>query len=175
MDYKDKFCNYCGSQYTGTANYPRNCEGCGRQVWSNPTTVVVAMLVVEYPDGELGLLVQQRNIEPEKGNWALTGGYINTGETWQEAAAREVKEELNLETDPSKYELFSVEHGNGNKTLLVFSVYTESLSLDVLTNFVPNEEVTAVNVMFKESTLAFPTHTDCANRFLAEIRGINNV
>ena len=41
------------------------------------------------------LLLQQRDIEPEKGKWVLFGGAVEPGETEEQACRREIKEELN--------------------------------------------------------------------------------
>ncbi len=43
-----------------------------------------------------GLVVIRRGIEPAKGLLALPGGYINLGESWQQAAARELFEETGI-------------------------------------------------------------------------------
>jgi ADP-ribose pyrophosphatase YjhB (NUDIX family) len=39
------------------------------------------------------VLLVRRNIEPQIGQLALPGGYMNLGETWQQAGARELFEE----------------------------------------------------------------------------------
>ena len=43
------------------------------------------------------LLLVQRGHEPNRGTWSLPGGRIEPGETPQQAAAREVREETGLE------------------------------------------------------------------------------
>ena len=39
-------------------------------------------------DGKLNLLLQPRRIEPEKGKWSLMGGFLQTGESVDDAARR---------------------------------------------------------------------------------------
>jgi ADP-ribose pyrophosphatase YjhB (NUDIX family) len=117
-----------------------------------------------------GLLIQRRNIEPKKGHWALSGGYIDNGETWQQAAVREIREELGMETNINNYKLFDVQSGKDNTTLLVFCTYNRIIPEVELEAFIPNEEVSEVGVMWEEGELAFPSHTDCANKFLKSFK-----
>ncbi|HEC82236.1 MAG TPA: NUDIX hydrolase [Thermoplasmatales archaeon] len=51
------------------------------------------------------LLIKRKN-EPFKNMWALPGGFVNYGETVEDAVKREVKEETGLDTDIT--ELFGV-------------------------------------------------------------------
>ncbi len=57
-----------------------------------PVAAVGAVIVV---DGEI--LLVQRAVEPGAGLWAVPGGRVDFGETWREAAQREVAEETGLE------------------------------------------------------------------------------
>jgi 8-oxo-dGTP diphosphatase len=174
---KDSFCSHCGSSLQHCLAYPKHCLNCNTQIWSNPLPVVaVLMEVVDYdtiPGGaRAGVLIQRRNIEPQKGKLALSGGYIDAGETWQTAAAREIKEELNISTNENHYRLYDVLGGNNNMTMLVFTRYEYSLTWNdaLRKKFVPNEEVSEMTVMWEETELAFPAHTLVANRFLKRIK-----
>ncbi|MBL4646096.1 MAG: NUDIX hydrolase [Rhizobiales bacterium] len=59
---------------------------------SNPT---IAVSVALWDDNDR-LLIVQRGRAPKKGLWALPGGKVELGETLQQAALRELREETGL-------------------------------------------------------------------------------
>ncbi len=61
--------------------------------------VVVDMLVI---DGRKILLVKRAGPWVETGKWALPGGFLDSDESSQEAAVREVKEETGYESEVIK-------------------------------------------------------------------------
>lgn len=148
-----------------TLEYPKQCSSCKQYAWGNPIPVVVVLLPVEQ-NGKVGLLIQRRNINPQKGSWALTGGYINSGEDWHTAAARETMEELKLETDPYKFHLHDVVSGKDGRTILIICIYQDRISPEILSTFEPNEEVQALDIMWEPKELAFESHTVVANNLI---------
>jgi ADP-ribose pyrophosphatase YjhB (NUDIX family) len=68
------------------------CVECGHVHYLNPHVVAGAIPVV---DGRVWLL--RRAIEPRYGAWTYPAGFMEMGETVEEAATRETREELNLE------------------------------------------------------------------------------
>jgi ADP-ribose pyrophosphatase YjhB (NUDIX family) len=154
---KDKHCSYCGSIFAEQKVWPRLCFRCGNTTWINPLPVAATILNV-WEGNKLGSLIQQRGIDPHKGGWALTGGYINHGETWQQAIVREVREELGLETKEEDYLLGDVQSNTDRSVILLFCINIYSYFMDEI-KFVPNNEVTAIKVVHEPVELAFPTHT----------------
>ena len=67
------------------------CAACGFTHWNNPTPVLAA--IVEYR----GQVLLARNAAWPARMFALITGFMEAGETPQEAIAREVKEETNLD------------------------------------------------------------------------------
>ncbi len=59
------------------------------------TPILAVDVVVELPSGEIVLI--KRKYEPFKGYWALPGGMLEIGETVEQAAIREVREETGLD------------------------------------------------------------------------------
>jgi len=186
MNIKNSHCSYCGGRFTEQKLWPRRCFICYNDSWSNPLPVVVVLLKIEkvvsdFPGGKTvtGILIQRRGIEPKKGEWALTGGYIDQGENWQQAAVREVYEELGLKTKEDSYDLYGVTSSTDNKNILIFcsnrspydwNGYDDPGLKDYFhsTTFIPNEEVLEVDVMWEPRELAFPAHNEMANKFIKE-------
>lgn len=183
-------CHFCGSDYQELV-WPRACGACGQLAWNNPLPVVVAIIpivadesaitVVERricarepaPDAgpgrrqvEVSLMVIRRGIEPDVGTLALPSGYIDMGETWQEAACREVLEETGLNYDPkyaALYDVISVE--KCVLTFVRFRVITLAMLAD--TPFTPNHEVTErTNINAYSAQLAWKSHQAVARRIL---------
>ncbi len=64
------------------------CADCGHVAYENPKVVVGSVVVA---DGRV--LMCRRAIEPRRGFWTLPAGYMELGETLEEGAAREAREE----------------------------------------------------------------------------------
>ena len=88
-----KFCNQCGASVQLRVpqgdNLPRYvCDACGTIHYQNPRLVVGCV-----PEHEDRILLCRRAIEPRRGDWTVPAGFMENGETLQEAAARESREE----------------------------------------------------------------------------------
>ncbi len=68
------------------------CPDCGHITYENPKLVVGTLPVVA---GKVLLL--RRAIEPRYGTWSYPGGFLEMGETIEEGASRESREELGIE------------------------------------------------------------------------------
>lgn len=162
MDFKrNSHCTFCGAPFALEAVWPRTCAQCGNVSFLNP--VPVTMLVVPV---ENGVLTVRRNIEPRKGALALPGGYINYGETWQAAGAREVFEETGLRLNPEAIRLLTVHSAtNAERNPLIFGV-AEPLPTSALAAFTPNEETSELIIVRECTELAFPLHTQVLADYL---------
>jgi 8-oxo-dGTP diphosphatase len=58
--------------------------------------LTVDSVVFGFDEGDLKILLIQRDIEPFMGKWALPGGFVRVDETLEDAARRELAEETGL-------------------------------------------------------------------------------
>lgn len=75
------------------------CEACGFELFMNPAAAVAGVIV----DGRGRMVVLVRGKEPGKGLWDLPGGFVDPGETAEEALAREIREEVDLKVTAMRY------------------------------------------------------------------------
>lgn len=90
-----KFCYYCGKTLKDKffeGRIRRFCNNCDEPVYENP--IPAACVIVTDEAGRL--LLVKRSVEPKKGLWCLPGGFMELGETPEQAALRELKEETGL-------------------------------------------------------------------------------
>ena len=101
---KFKFCPVCGSKDFDVNDFKsKKCGHCGFTYYFNSSASTVAFILNERDE----LLVCRRAQEPAKGTLDLTGGFVDLGETAEEAITREVKEETGLDVVQTDY-LFSL-------------------------------------------------------------------
>lgn len=89
------YCHFCGTRLTEKLVEGRLrlfCEDCNEPLYENP---VPATCLVVVDDRERLVLVK-RSTDPKKGFWCLPGGFMELGETPEQAALRELKEETGL-------------------------------------------------------------------------------
>ena len=101
---KFKFCPHCGSdRFSNPYENRLLCSQCGFTYYVNPPVSVVAVL--KNPQNEI--LLTKRKYDPGKGLFDLPGGFVEEGETLEQALIREIEEELNLKiSNPIYYKSF---------------------------------------------------------------------
>jgi ADP-ribose pyrophosphatase YjhB (NUDIX family) len=156
-------CSYCGTAFAENAAWPRTCPGCGEISFRNPLPVCVVLVPCMDRSGMPGLLAVRRSIPPRVGELVLPGGYINFGETWQEAGAREVFEESGVRIDPGEISEFHVRSAPDG-TLVIFAL-AQPQPVEILPPFEPNEEASERVVLTAPVDMAFGLHSEMVRIF----------
>jgi 8-oxo-dGTP diphosphatase len=89
------FCLQCGTELVPRFQEDRDrptCPACGYILYLDPKVAVAVVL-----GDATGVLLGKRRIDPGSGRWSFPAGYVNRGEVLEEAAVREVEEELGVQ------------------------------------------------------------------------------
>ena len=119
MDRKWKFCPGCGGLLSTRFLEGRErlyCEKEDRCIYENPLPATTSIVI----DDTERILLVLRDREPGLGEWALPGGFIETGESPVDAAARELEEETGIRAyDPELIDTIHQESDFYQTTILI--------------------------------------------------------
>lgn len=148
------YCSACGADIVEKIPEDDNrlrhvCVSCELIHYQNPK--IIAGCLPVYDDR---ILLCKRAIEPREGYWTLPAGFMELGETVQQAAIRETMEEANARVDELQlYTVFNLPH--------VSQVYMIFHGRLVDEDFFPGAESHEVELYREEEIpwdeLAFPT------------------
>ncbi len=96
-DQNTRFCGCCGGQMKMSTDISKRCTECGKEVWPQLATAVIVLI----RRGDEALLVRGKNFRSDF--YGLVAGFVETGETLEEAVHREVKEETGLTITNLRY------------------------------------------------------------------------
>ncbi len=89
-----RFCPHCGESLELREAHGALrpvCPACGFIHFRDPKVAVIALVAASDR-----VLLIRRGVEPERGKWALPGGFMDAGEMPEEALVRELVEETGL-------------------------------------------------------------------------------
>lgn len=87
-----RFCPSCGSANPKPGSVPFRCGHCSFCFFFGPVAAVGGLVI----NSRGQLLLVRRSRDPGKDKWGLPGGFVDRGETVEEALCREVLEETQL-------------------------------------------------------------------------------
>jgi mutator protein MutT len=95
-----KYCPRCAAKgFFDSNTYAFTCKMCGFVFYLNASAAVAALIV--NTQGEL--LLVRRGVDPDKGKLDLPGGFVDPGESAEQAVVREIHEELDIVPDKIEY------------------------------------------------------------------------
>lgn len=96
-----RFCPYCRTELVRRDVFDRVlpvCPECGFIKFNDPKVATVGLVT----SADCVLLIR-RAVDPARGKWALPGGFVDAGEMPDTALARELSEEVGLETHVGRF------------------------------------------------------------------------
>lgn len=99
---RHRFCANCGAETApADAGWKRLCPKCGAEHFPRTDPVVIMLAVHDGPGGERCLL--GRNASWPEGRYSALAGFLEPGESVEDACARELKEESGLSAVRVRY------------------------------------------------------------------------
>jgi NAD+ diphosphatase len=142
---RHRFCSVCGERTAqGRGGIVRRCPACKAEHF--PRTDPVAIMLVA--DGDRCLLGQSRGRLSRTGMYSALAGFMNQGESIEEAVRREVKEEAGIEVGEVRY------HSSQPwpfPASLMIGCHGRALSTDI---HIDGEEMTDVRWFSRDAVLA---------------------
>ncbi|MBR1463134.1 MAG: NAD(+) diphosphatase [Prevotella sp.] len=96
-DANTQYCGVCGAPMKLHTDISKRCTQCGKEVWPQLATAVIVLI----HRGDDVLLVHANNFRTNF--FGLVAGFVETGETLEEAVVREVMEETGLSIKNIRY------------------------------------------------------------------------
>lgn len=97
-DRNTRFCGVCGGAMRFHTDISKRCEMCGKEVW--PQLAIAIIVLIRRGNDEI-LLARGRHFRSNF--YGLIAGFVETGETLEEAVRREVMEETGLSIKNIRY------------------------------------------------------------------------
>lgn len=88
-----RFCPRCGASPLARTGHHVRCPACGHEHYVNPAVAVGGIVVNGRGEG----LFLRRARDPARGLLGMPGGFVDAGETAEDALKREAREETGLE------------------------------------------------------------------------------
>ena len=96
-DRNTRYCGVCGTPMEMDTDISKRCPNCGKTVWPQLATAIIVLI----SRGDDLLLVHARNFKTDF--YGCIAGFVETGESLEEAVRREVKEETALTIKNLRY------------------------------------------------------------------------
>jgi NAD+ diphosphatase len=101
-DRTHQFCGRCGAQTEAMpTERAKKCPRCGQIAYPRLSPAIIIAVTRATPEGNRLLMARNHRFPP--GRYSIIAGFVEPGETLEECAAREVREEVGIEIDNVRY------------------------------------------------------------------------
>lgn len=166
------YCSHCGAPVSRKVpagdHLPRFvCDRCGTIHYQNPKLVVGCV-----PEDGGRILICKRAIEPRRGYWTVPAGFMENGETLQQAAERESHEEALARVEIGS--LLSIVHVmHAHQVHVFFRARLADPEFGVGPESLDSKLVTEAEIPWQD--LAFPSITFTLRRYFEDrARGVEH-
>jgi ADP-ribose pyrophosphatase YjhB (NUDIX family) len=154
-----KYCPRCGQP--ADVDYPRsiNCPHCGYGAYYNPKPVAAAIPLNTQDE----IILLKRGFDPGKDLWTFPGGFVDLGESVEDAARREAQEELEIDIELTR--LVGVYSNQNDRIVLIVFAATTTQTPQATPEAIEVEAFTPDEIPWPH--LAFWSTTNALQDFLA--------
>lgn len=92
-----QYCGQCGTKLVDTSAMSKECPHCHKEEWPMLSPAIIVLI----HNGEKVLLVRSRSFKDDF--YGLVAGFVELGESVEDALVREIVEETQLEVDDVRY------------------------------------------------------------------------
>lgn len=101
-DQNTRFCGVCGGPMHFDTPISKKCDHCGKEWWPQLAIAIIVLIRRQSHDGHEEVLLVHANSFRDN-HYGLVAGFVETGETLEEAVHREVMEETGLHIKNLRY------------------------------------------------------------------------
>ena len=101
-DQNTRFCGVCGGPLHFDTPISKKCDHCGKEWWPQLAIAIIVLIRRQSHDGREEVLLVHANSFRDN-HYGLVAGFVETGETLEEAVCREVMEETGLHIKNLRY------------------------------------------------------------------------
>ena len=164
---RGSFCIRCGTPLTTRRTEGRDrqvCPSCGWVYYPKPN---IASAVALVQDGDV--LLVRRRYEPFKDRWSLPSGFMEYGESPEETAVRELKEELGVDVELTGLVGVEMERGDP-RGLCLLLVYTGRITGGRMSAADDAAEVRTFPLDRLPEEIAFEAHRRALEKLRSQLR-----
>jgi len=165
------FCPYCGGHLERFIDHEGKqrlkCRRCRAIIYENP--IPASALVIPSPDDPHRILLVKRAVEPCKGEYSLSGGFMEIDETAEECAIREMLEETGFHGRIKNLLGINSQPSPQYKMVLIFGYEMEIIG----GKLAPSDDAqdAAFFPLDNHPKIAFETHQHFVDIYEREIQG----